>query len=188
MHRRRVVTEGPGRRLSGAGTPLAALTALVTTLAACGASPPHLGGARTPPDLAAFLRLPVATPSTCPGNVGGSASGRRSPWVGHVDISVFVSDRATADTVGGLGARLRALPHVRTVYFESRQQAYAEFRRLYTCSATVSPSQVPASYRLVLDRVAKRQRDAVARAAVRLPGAEEVSCDPSSPCTDIRRE
>ena len=49
----------------------------------------------TPPDLAKFLQLPVATPSACPSNVSGSTVGRASPWVGHVDLSVFISTSAT---------------------------------------------------------------------------------------------
>jgi FtsX extracellular domain len=165
---------------------LPALVAAGAVAAACGGSggsgtPPR----RTPPDLAGFLALPVATPTSCPPSVSGSTSGRRSPWVGHVDISVFVSDRASAATVRALGGAIRALPEVAAAYFESKPQAVAEFRRLYTCSAAVAPDQVPASYRVVLAPGTLGRRDDVVRRLARLTGVESVSCDPSSPCTDV---
>ena len=137
---------------------------------------------RHAPDLAAFLRLPVATPSTCHGDVSGSTAGRRSPWVGTVDVSVYVEPSATAADIGSLGAQLRALPQVKSAYFESAAQAYAEFQRLYTCSADVSPSAVPASYRLVLRTLTRPARDALVTKLRGLPSVASVSCDPSSPC------
>jgi hypothetical protein len=158
-------------------TAAAAIAVMVT--AGCG----H-GGAtkRHPPDLAAFLRLPVATPSSCAGAQSGSTAGRRSPWVGAVDVSVYVESSATAADTESLGAQLRALPQVRSVYFESAAQAYAEFQRLYTCSADVSPSAVPASYRLILRPLTRPARDALVARIRGLPTVSSVSCDPSSPC------
>ena len=163
----------------------AALAAAVALTGACGggSSPPST--TKTPPDLAAFLRLPVATPSSCP-SAPGSTAGRKSPWVGHVDISVFVADGVDAATRRALHDALVAEPHVARVYTETRQQAYAEFQRLYTCSAQVPITAVPASYRLVLDHVTTPQRDALVRLIYRLPGVGSVSCDPSSPCVDIK--
>ena len=137
---------------------------------------------RHAPDLAAFLRLPVATPSACAGRTSGSTAGRRSPWVGTVDVSVFVETSASASDVSALGTSLRALPQVQAVYFESAAQAYAEFQRLYTCSADVSPKQVPASYRLVLKTLTRPARDAVIAEIRGMPAVSGVSCDPSSPC------
>lgn len=162
--------------------PVVVLAGVVT---ACSAASNPRPAVRTPPDLAAFLALPVATPVSCPPSVSGSTSGRRSPWVGHVDISVFVSDASSAVSVQALRASLASLPHVRRVYFESKKDAYAEYQRLYTCSGQVSPAQLPASYRLVLGPVSRTQRDDVVRGIARLPGVEGVSCDPSSPCTQI---
>jgi cell division protein FtsX len=132
--------------------------------------------------LAAFLRLPVATPSACAGKVSGSTAGRRSPWVGNVDVSVFLEASATPAQVSALGTQLRAMPEVSTVYYESAEQAYAEFQRLYTCSADVPRSAVPASYRLVLKAVKRPQRDDLVNRLRGLPGVSSVSCDPSSPC------
>src|SRR5207302_3359587 len=131
-----------------------------------GSSPPK----RHAPDLAAFLRLPVATPTACGEKVSGATAGRRSPWVGNVDVSLFLEPSIPAAQVTSLGGELRAMPEVRTVYFESADQAYAEFQRLYTCSADVPRSSVPASYRLVLNAVTRPQRDDLVARLRGLPG------------------
>ena len=89
---------------------------------------------------------------------------------------------ATPAQVDELGRQLRALPEVRTAYFESAAQAYAEFQRLYTCSADVPRTAVPASYRLVLSNLKRPQRDALVSRIRGLPAVSSVSCDPSSPC------
>ena len=145
------------------------------------------GGGSSPskrevPDIAKFLRLPVATPSACGNKVSGSTAGRRSPWVGNVDVSVFIEPSATSAQVSSLGDQLRAMPEVQTVYFESADQAYQEFQRLYTCSADVPRSAVPASYRLVLKAGRRSQRDDLVARVRGLPAVSSVSCDPSSPC------
>jgi hypothetical protein len=140
---------------------------------------------RTPPDLAGFLKLPVATPTTCPADANGTTVGRTSPWVGHVDVSVYVDQHATPPAVRRLGAQLRHLSGVSTVYYESHREAVAEFARLYTCSANFPQATIPASYRLVLGGLTHVDRDAVLRRIVRLPAVGEVSCDPSDPCTSI---
>ena len=102
--------------------------------------------------------------------------------MGTVDVSVFVEPSASAADVTTLGTALRALPQVRAVYFESAAQAYAEFQRLYTCSADVSPSQVPPSYRLVLKTLTRPARDGLVATIRGMPTVSGVSCDPSSPC------
>ena len=163
------------------------LAVILVLGAACGGSSSSGANAtKTPPDLASFLQLPVATPSACPSNVNGSTSGRRSPWVGHVDVSVFVADGVDAATRRDLHDALVREAHVTRVYTETRREAYAEFQRLYTCSAKVPRSAVPASYRLVLDKVTTADRDALVRMIYRLPGVGSVSCDPSSPCVGIK--
>jgi hypothetical protein len=138
------------------------------------------------PRIKAFLKLPVATPSKCPSTVSGTTSGRISPWVGHVDISVFLDAHASPSRVASLGAGLRSNPAVLRVYYEPETEAYAEFQRLYTCSAGTPHSQVPASYRVVLKQgttVATRNR--IVGTTVREPGVETASCDPSNPCVEI---
>lgn len=161
-------------------TTVAALVVVALLAVGCG------GGASTarrkPPNLAAFLRLPVATPSACNGSVSGSTAGRRSPWVGTVDVSVFVETSASSAQIDELGRQLRVMPQVRTVYYESADEAFAEFQRLYTCSADVSRSAVPASYRLVLRPATRPARDSLVTRIRALPSVAGVSCDPSSPC------
>jgi cell division protein FtsX len=151
-------------------------------VSACGGRSPATLATRTPPDLAAFLRLPVATPTACPATVSGTTSGRRSPWVGHVDVSVFLVPSATPADLRRVRRTLDALPPVRDVYFESKRKAYAEFQRLYTCSAQVPRRSVPASYRLVLTTVTQPERDDLVRTIRALRGVGSVSCDPSNPC------
>lgn len=164
----------------------ALLVAVAVAVSACGGGSSSPPTAKTPPDLAAFLRLPVATPSSCPSTVSGSTSGRRSPWVGHVDVSVFVAGKADDATRRALRQALVGEPHVTHVYTETKEQAYEEFQRLYTCSAQVPKSAVPASYRLLLDPATTTpERDSLVRAIYRLPGVSSVSCDPSSPCVDV---
>jgi hypothetical protein len=140
---------------------------------------------RSAPDLAAFLRLPVATPSACPRTANGATIGRRSPWVGHVDVSVFLARNVSTHQTLKLGNTLRADPLVRRAYFESRQQAYQEFQRLYTCWAAVPRSQTPASYRLVLQPTATLgARNALVARIARRGYVDSVSCDPSVPCVN----
>jgi cell division protein FtsX len=158
---------------------------LLLTPACGGGSGPAGPVVRPTPDLASFLRLPVATPSACPSSVNGTTSGRTSPWVGRVDVSVYLKPTASPGQVSALATALRAMPEVKTVYFESKAQAYAEFQRLYTCTASVPGSDVPASYRLVLHAVTTADRDAFTRRVLHLAGVDTVACDPSDPCVGV---
>lgn len=168
------------------------LLALPVFLAGCGGGGSPTGVKptlvpHTKPNLAAFLRLPVATPSACPGS-DATTVGRSSPWVGRVDVSVFVSPKATSAQLRQLGHRLRGDRLVHTVYFETQRQAYEEFQRLYTCWAAVPRGQTPASYRLILVRsVTLAQRNALVARLIRLPRVDSVSCDPSVPCVSTVR-
>lgn len=177
------------RRLS----PVLAAAVAVLGLTGCGgssSSTPVTGptAARQPParTFDDFLKLPPATPSACPSTQNGTTIGRASPWVGTVDVSVFVRPKATAQQVRALGAYLRADPLVQTAYFESQHQAYEEFQRLYTCWTAVPKSQAPASYRVLLFRTTTLgARDLLVRRLTRRPAVDSVSCDPSVPCVDI---
>jgi hypothetical protein len=163
--------------------------ALSLLLAACGGSaagPADAGptdGPRTAPDLDGFLELPVATPASCPPSVNGTTSGRASPWVGHVDVSVFLDDLSPRALID-LREKVERIGAVKQLYYETKEEAYAEFQRLYTCSAQVPAETVPASLRIVLFTVTRTERDDVVRRLRALPGVAGVSCDPSSPCTD----
>ena len=100
-------------------------------------------------------------------------------------MSVFVADDASPQVVSTLGPILRGEPHVVRVYRETKRQAYAEFQRLYTCSAQVPHSALPASYRLILDEVTTSERNSLVQRIYEIPGVRSVSCDPSSPCTNV---
>jgi hypothetical protein len=140
------------------------------------------------PRIKAFLKLPVATPSRCPSTVSGTTTGRISPWTSHIDISVFLSAHDSAATVTSLGAGFRSNPLVGHVYYESKAEAFEEFQRLYTCSASTKNPQIPASYRLQLTPGATvSARNDLVATILREPGVATVSCDPSNPCVDIVR-
>jgi hypothetical protein len=168
-----------------------ALAATVVALGGCGggsASPASVqpivpGG---PPHLARFLRLPVATPSACPTTENGTTVGRNSPWVGHVDLSLYIKRTASPRQVAALGRQLRGTAIVDRVYFETRKQAYEEFQRLYTCWTSVSRSQTPPSYRVILIPTATiANRDALVAKLLAEPGVDSVACNPVVPCTDV---
>jgi len=166
----------------------ATVVAALTALSGCSSHPatPASNAVHGRPDLAAFLRLPVASPSTCPANVNGTTAGRRSPWVGTVDVSVFLDGGTSDRELDALRRTAAALPDVAAVFVETSAQAYAEFQRLYTCSARVRPDQVPASYRLVLSPgLSLITRDDLVRKIKQLAGVDTVSCDPATPCVDV---
>lgn len=185
------MTPGNARRPLRLGLAAAGLV----LVAACGSSgsvdtpptaAPGVGGLGSAPDIAKFLRLPVATPSACPSDQNGTTIGRASPWVGHVDLSVFLSTSISGPQNARISRTLHGDALVRTIYYESRSEAYAEFQRLYTCWASVPRSQTPASYRVVLvSTVTLQQRNDLVQRLVNLDGVDSVSCDPDVPCTNI---
>jgi hypothetical protein len=162
--------------------------AIALTLSGCGggssASDPNPSVVSSAaPNFQAFLREPVATPSACPSNVSGTTDGRTSVWAGRVDLSVFVSPTASAAATRAIGTALRADSRVKTIYFETKQQAFEEFQRLYTCWAGVPRSATPASYRVDLDStVSLAERNALVTTISRLPDVDTVACNPVVPC------
>jgi hypothetical protein len=165
-----------------------ALAAVFAAGCSGGAAPTARPTTRPLPDLAAFLRTPVATPTACPSGQTGSSAGRRSPWSGRVDVSVYVDPHAGAGATGTLGRRLGALPEVRQVFAESAAEALAEYQRLYTCSASVSRTDLPPSFRLVLHSLLRARRDQLVVKILRMPSVKTVACDPTDPCTDVVRK
>jgi hypothetical protein len=160
-------------------------------LTGCGKSPSaptSPPGVRAAPHLAAYLRLSVATPSTCTSEDASTFEQRRSPWVGTVDVSVYLATSAKPAAINRIGRMLHRAEIVEHTYFESRDEAFKEFQRTYTCWEQVPRSQIPASYRAVLlPTTTITQRNALVAALVRQTGVDSVSCDPSLPCTDIVR-
>lgn len=178
----------PRRRAATAAglTAVAALTA--AGCSSSGGTPNPLSAVHGTPNIRALLAQPVATPSVCPSTQNGTTSGRASPWVGTVDVSVYLKLTDRGSAVAALGARLRREPLVAKVYFESKREAYAEFARLYTCSAQVKPGQLPASYRVVLRSGATvGQRNALVARLQQDPAVRIVACDPSAPCVGVVR-
>jgi cell division transport system permease protein len=52
-------------------------------------------------------------------------------WTGNVQVAVYLTDSANADTVGLLTQRLEALPAVDNVQYENKDQACARFHELF---------------------------------------------------------
>jgi hypothetical protein len=158
----------------------------VGLLAGCGGSSAPAVVPPSPIPIRQFLQLPVATPSSCAADQHGSASGRLSPWAGVADISIFLRRQVTAGQQRELLGFLDRNPVVDHAIFESKAEAYAEYQRLYTCSALIPPGALPASYRVVLgSQVSLAARNALIGRLYRLPGIAMISCDPSAPCTGI---
>ncbi|HTR70160.1 MAG TPA: permease-like cell division protein FtsX [Mycobacteriales bacterium] len=174
---------------------LLALTAAFAGLCGCAAGSGSSGQSalntktgRTTPNIRAFLKLPAASPTACPPSTNGVTVGRRSPWAGTVDVSIFLTRRATSGERAAITGTLRQSHDVARIYYESAAEAYQEFRRLYTCSASVSASDTPASYRVILGpTVTLATRDSLVRRVAVLPGVDSVSCDPTVPCVDVVR-
>ncbi|HWC33815.1 MAG TPA: permease-like cell division protein FtsX [Mycobacteriales bacterium] len=169
---------------------LAGLVLAATAVGGCGggSAPPASPAVRTAPDIAGFLRQPVATPSVCTTEDASTYQQRHSPWVGHVDISIYLRPGTPPARITRIGRQLRRASISDRVYFESRAEAFAEFKRLYTCWAQVPRSQIPASYRVMLTPTATiAQRNTLVALMLRQPGVDSASCDPALPCTDVVR-
>jgi cell division protein FtsX len=94
-----------------------------------------------------------------------------------VDIVVFLRDDATEPQKQAIEAKLRALPGVVAVTFETHEQAYARFKEQFKNSpdlvAATRPEALPESFRLRLaDGVTAEP--IVARLRL-LPGVDEVT-------------
>jgi len=107
-------------------------------------------------------------------------------WYDKVEISVFlcpaVSDEPscaggeiTQDQREAIRADLDGMPEVDTVFYESKQQAYALFKEQFENSAftdNVTPDQLPESFRVKL--VDPEEFPIVASAFVGRPGIEQI--------------
>jgi hypothetical protein len=192
------------RRAHGAAALPASL--LVLAVAGCGGSTgpvPTVAATSTPPPgvilpaldgdgvkkLHRLLALPVATPAVCH-SADGTSDGQPSPWDATVDFSVYLRPGASAAAIGAVGRFLRGRPEVASAYFESARQGYAEFTRLYTCSAALSAKRTPPAYRVSLrGGTTFGQRDALIARVLRLPAVERfgVACTPELACVDVVR-
>ncbi len=75
-------------------------------------------------------------------------------WAGKIEVSVFLRDDASQDEIDALGAKIAALPEVQDVFFENRQQAYANFQQIFRDNPAlvenVDPDAMPQSFKIKL--------------------------------------
>ncbi|MEU8330773.1 permease-like cell division protein FtsX [Micromonospora sp. NPDC048839] len=92
------------------------------------------------------------------------------------DAVVFLADNVTDQQRDEVNRALNANPAIRTVAFESREEALAKFRRMYADApdlvASVRASQFPESYRIRL--VAREQFATLKGPLKRMPGVDEI--------------
>jgi cell division transport system permease protein len=74
---------------------------------------------------------------------------------GNVEVAVYLSDPVNPDTVQTLTDKLTELPVVADVEYETKEEAYARFQRLFANQKAllenVNPDALPASLRVKLD-------------------------------------
>lgn len=108
------------------------------------------------------------------GEIGNHAF---SKWEGQVELSVFLRDSITPDQQKELESAISAMPEVRKVFFESKAQAFEEYKRMFEDQPSlvqhVSPDALPASYRIKLKD--PNSIEAIKSRLVGRPGVEEVN-------------
>lgn len=99
-----------------------------------------------------------------------------SSWEGKVELNVFLRDEATPQQVEELGSAISGMPEVSKRFFESKEQAFEQYRRMFKDSPAiienVTPNALPASYRVKLKD--PNQAEAVAARLQGRPGVDEV--------------
>lgn len=99
-----------------------------------------------------------------------------SSWEGKVELNVFLRDEITPEQQDQLKVATSGMPEVSQVYFESKEQAFAEYKRMFKDSpaiiANVDPNALPASYRIKLKD--PNNAEAVAGRLQGRPGVDEV--------------
>jgi cell division transport system permease protein len=101
----------------------------------------------------------------------------------EAEVSVFLKDDVTAQQKIDIEARLRALPDVKELVFETRAEAYEKFKRLWASESPefvekVSPESLPESFRVkFVDQAAVRKvRDTPVNAELKaLPGVYDLA-------------
>jgi cell division transport system permease protein len=75
-------------------------------------------------------------------------------WASKVEVSVFIRDAASTDQITALSNKISDMPEVEQVFFESREEAYQRFRKLFADSTSlienVDADAMPQSYRVKL--------------------------------------
>jgi cell division transport system permease protein len=101
----------------------------------------------------------------------------------EAEVSVFLKADVTAQQKIDIEARLRALPDVKELVFETQAEAYEKFQRLWASESPefvekVSPDALPESFRVrfVDQDAVRRVRDTPVRAELEaLPGVEDLA-------------
>jgi cell division transport system permease protein len=75
-------------------------------------------------------------------------------WEGKVEVNVFLRDDISPTQQAELQASIKGMPEVQDVYYDSKQQAYDEYKQMFAGSPTliqnVDPNALPASFRVKL--------------------------------------
>jgi len=74
-------------------------------------------------------------------------------WKGGVELSVFMKSDSTPEEMDAITRELRAMPEVKRVKFVSKEDAYKEFRKMFSNSPdmleSLTPDKMPPSFRVV---------------------------------------
>lgn len=99
-----------------------------------------------------------------------------SSWEGKVELNVFLRDEITPEQTKELGASIDGMPEVRRVFYESKEKAFKEYKRMFKDTPAivenVDPNALPASYRIKLKD--PNRAEAVASRLQGRPGVDEV--------------
>ncbi|HVL50103.1 MAG TPA: permease-like cell division protein FtsX [Actinomycetota bacterium] len=99
-----------------------------------------------------------------------------SSWEGKVELNVFLRDEATPEEVKALGTQANGMPEVDEVFFESKEEAFEEYKRMFKDSPAITenvdPNALPASYRIKLKD--PNSAEPVASRLQGQPGVDEV--------------
>ncbi|HCT75522.1 MAG TPA: hypothetical protein DGG94_19390 [Micromonosporaceae bacterium] len=102
---------------------------------------------------------------------------KKPPPPQPVDVSVFLQMTATDQQKQSIEAAIRALPGVSDVRFETRDEAYTEFKKLFQDSPdlvnSVRPQDMPESFRFRLADWASV--DKAKESISSLPGVDKVN-------------
>lgn len=106
---------------------------------------------------------------------------KKPPPPQPVDVSVFLEMTATEQQKQSIEASIRALPGVSDVRFETREEAYVEFKKLFKDSPalvdTVRPQDLPESFRFrITDQASSTSKAKESLSS--LPGVEKVNSGP----------
>lgn len=97
-------------------------------------------------------------------------------WEGKVELNVFLREEITPEQSKELGSAISSMPEVSKVFYESKDQAFNEYKKMFEDTPAiwqnVDPNALPASYRIKLKDPNTAQ--AVASRLEGRPGVDEV--------------